>query len=368
MKKWLICVLVVIVTLMPLVSSCAWKPPEEGILLDLYIPAPPMTPAYNAMEATAKMLNDKHEWIQAAWKSYDTPDSVNDIFDELTPEEKKYALPWPTINFSFAMARAGAGPEIHKYTNEQTDLKFVGVVDQVAWGMLTADPDIKTFEDLAGKRIGTTDDGPGLPQVVLTEILRAAGVLEQVEYVPMGVLEMPGKWGATGTPGAEIDALWFGQAWENKDGDWTTGAFPFAVFLNMKQTYWVNLSQDIVDGVNAANVGFKLGAITIPKGSITVPPPEEGEPPEWVNPPEDATSLQWASALVAWDSTEEEVVYELLKFLFVDNLTEWSEKIDRPVSIESAARTLYPGLTEDAIHAGALKFYKEHGVEVKIPE
>ncbi len=70
--------------------------------------------------------------------------------------------------------------------------------------------------------------------------------------------------------------------------------------------------------------------------------------------------------MTAWDSTEEEVVYELLKFFAVDNLEEFVKIMSHPEIVELLATRGCLGLTKELIHPGALKFFEEHGVKVKL--
>jgi len=80
----------------------------------------------------------------------------------------------------------------------------------------------------------------------------------------------------------------------------------------------------------------------------------------------DATVLKWNNALTAWDTTDEELVYQLLKFFAVDNAEEWSEVMGSAQSPELLAGRGFLGLTKEMIHPGALRFYEEQGVEINL--
>jgi TRAP-type uncharacterized transport system substrate-binding protein len=239
---------------------------------------------------------------------------------------------------------------------------WIGTVDSQAWGMVTYDPDIKTFKDLAGKTIPGSTAHVGSPTTVLNAVLKAAGVLDQVTYKGGSPLDF-GKWMQSG----EIDALNQGQAREDEDGVWQTSPMPMGMILG-RQTYWVELTQEPVDKVNAdLMAGFDISVITIPKGAIFVPPSPLHDPENpTVNPPMDATVLKWDNALTAWDTTDEDLVYDLLKFFAVDNVKEFSEAMGGPQSPELLAGRGYLGLTKEMIHPGALRFYEEQGVEIKL--
>ncbi|MFC1945415.1 hypothetical protein ACFLWF_01530 [Chloroflexota bacterium] len=70
----------------------------------------------------------------------------------------------------------------------------------------------------------------------------------------------------------------------------------------------------------------------------------------------------YCSALTAWRDTEDEVVYELLKFI-VDNAAKF---VEGDVNISPNLETLprFPGLTRDLVHPGALCYYQEQGIEI----
>ncbi|MBW1769331.1 MAG: hypothetical protein JRJ65_20085 [Deltaproteobacteria bacterium] len=72
--------------------------------------------------------------------------------------------------------------------------------------------------------------------------------------------------------------------------------------------------------------------------------------------------MDFSTAICGWDSTDDEVVYELVKFLDEKSWL-WPEfSGGRPMSLARMSR--YPGLTEDMVHPAALEYYKEKGISI----
>ncbi len=334
-----------------------WLIPEEGIQLEWSTPAPVVATPYKSLEKIGEMLNGRHPWIKASWESTSYPEYFNETLDLLEPDAKKYHLCWDISSYDFQMAVAGGGPEVHNYANKHPDLRWVITGIPQGWGLFTYDPNIKSFKDLAGKTIG--DYNPdGTPHTLLMAILKAAGVLDQVKW-KYGDPTLFGPW----MWGGAIDALWNGQVFVTPDGRWGTNAYPNYDIWRYKQVYWVALTQDIVDKVNADPANdFDIGLVTVPKGAIFVP----GPPSPIVNPPADVSVLRWDGLETAWASTDEEVVYELLKFFAVDNLEAFATATDRQQSVQLLATRGCLGLTKELIHPGTLRFFEEQGIEIKL--
>ncbi len=79
-------------------------------------------------------------------------------------------------------------------------------------------------------------------------------------------------------------------------------------------------------------------------------------------PPEDTNMMFWIANLACWDSADEEVVYELTKFLD-ENRDEWERRAMNPGGIETLV-DIGPGFTEADVHPGALRYYTEKGYKL----
>ena len=180
---------------------------------------------------------------------------------------------------------------------------------------------------LAGKTVGLLhapeSEHWGSPTLLSHAILRDAwGIYNQVKKIPVGMPEI-GRIFAAG----EADASFHGIV------NIHSGKFvipgPLAALLKKQQYYWFSLSPTDVVRINAANLD-KIRLINIPSGSLVLPESSF----KTVNPPEDIRMADFCGALMAWRDTEDELVYELLKFI-VDNAA-----IAAPCPGRAAARRL----------------------------
>jgi len=303
----------------------------------------------------SELLNEFHPWIKASWKLVPLPDSVN-LADKLEPAKKKYIFPLACPTTDFLMARAGAGPPKHKYDREYTDMMFVGTIHRWGWTFLTPYPELaREPRKLAGRTVGVVNapesEHWGSPTVLTNAILRDAwDIYDKVKKIQVIAPDVGKAFAAN-----EADAIFWGRA-DDCSGKFTTAA-PFFGLLKEKQYYWIPLSQADVDKINATNV-WKIRLINVPKGSVSLP----GPPPKTVNPPEDVAMADFSGALTAWADTDDEVIYELLKFI-VDNANKFEEaKVH--ISPDLMSLSQFPGLTPDMVHPGAMRYYREQGIEI----
>lgn len=313
---------------------------RQKVNLEFYSSGPTGSLGYEICVATAQILKELHPWIDGSWEAMPLPDLVYAL-DALPPERKKHAFQGNMPSMDFPMARQGVAT---RYDRKFTDLKFLCTVNITGRGLLTYNQEIKTPRDLIGKRIATYPPTSSM-RVLSDAILRDGwGIYDQVE---LKVYEQRRLKEAL--LGGDIDAAFFAQAWEASEGKWDTPGF-VAEILEAKKTCWLSISQEDADRVGRKNA-WQLLRMLVPKGAL----------PGRDNPPEDVALPAYASAIVAWDITEEEVAYELVKLL-AENAESWSKHTNTPLYPDRLSQ--FPGLTEDMVHPGALRYYNEHNIKI----
>jgi hypothetical protein len=317
----------------------------KPVHLEFFSPAPAGTQNHLMDIAPVKLLNNFHSRITASWRAIPAPDHIHKIY-KLPPELKKYSLPI-VPNTDFMPARLGRGPAWHEYQREFTDLMFVASTGLVAFGVATYDPEIETPEQLVGKKIGVVPK-PSSLRVLIDAVIRDAWRINDkvtlIDCHPPEVRE--------GLLTGHMDATFRIQTWEAVD------KFEFLDpgIIEAKSTYWVGLSLEDIDRINKNNP-WKLHRVLVPRGALRAAGPK-------LDPPLDVGMAGFNTAICAWDSTEDDVVYELVKFLD-EKATLWPEYTNGcPLSLVRMSR--WPGLTEDVVHPAALKYYKDK--EIKIGE
>jgi len=314
-----------------------------------------MTPGEEMVKFLTALYDQEYPKISSTWKWLPLPVSVNKI-DEMPAEERKYSFAAFLPVTDFLLARAGGGPEKHKYAREYTDLLFVGNVTNGGWTFLTRDPELAADpRKLAGKVVGVINPPEarawGSPDLLAYSILKDAwGIYDEVDLVKVSLPEVGGMFDAE-----LIDAAFWGMA-NNMSGRYTIPP-PFYGTFQDNQYYWIPLTQADVDKINAANT-WKISLLTVPKGSIEIP----GPPAKTVNPPEDVTMCDFGGAFTAWEDTEEDVVYEMLRFI-VANADKIKEANLR-MQVDPEKMAQWAGLTKDMVHPGALRFYETLGIKI----
>jgi len=232
---------------------------------------------------------------------------------------------------------------------------FAGTVSKEGRTFITPDPELaRDPRKLAGKTVGLVyameADHWGSPMVLSLSMLRDAwGIYDEVKKVQVGMVDLSSAF-ETG----KADAVFCGVV-SNYNGKFAIPE-PLSALLKQKQYYWVPLSQTDVEKINATN-DYRIRLISVPGGSLTMAGPQI----KAVNPPEDVTMADFCVALTVWRDTEDEVVYELLKFI-VDNAAKFAEaNVHISPDLETLPR--YPGMTRDLVHPGALRYYQEQGIE-----
>ncbi len=312
--------------------------PHEIVNLEIYM-SPAGTPIYVEGIALADMLNELHPWLNAS--PIETLGAVDTIAttSNLPPQRRKYAVQLNSPNIQLIAAWQGDEPFKRKYT----DLKVLGKHTSAGFSFASYDPEIKTPQDLVGKRISSVPPFIPYGAIGIAMLKDAWGIFDEVtlsyhrppafkDVLTSGVADVLGSVMASISEGGSLRAAPYGLD-----------------FMGARQTYWINVTQEDIDKVNE-NYPWTAFLLVGPKGCL-------GED----YPPRDTGCIQTWTPITVWADMDDEIAYELLKFL-VDNAKEWSKRTHEEMTIEYL--TDLPGITEDSFHPGALRYYEEHGIKI----
>ncbi len=297
------------------------------------------SPAYEAALTLSEMLKEHHAWLKFSPMEGHSFANVHAI-DEFPPERKKYCLLNSLFSTEYTRALLGLPPWKRKFT----DLKVVMLESADGLTLVTYDSDIKTPKDLAGKKIGLFPKRASPNDMMLALLRDAWGILDTVKisyHRPMAMQDV--------LVTKVVDAVYGIVGVETAGGKF--GQTPFtANILAARTSNWINVTPEDIAKVNAKNP-WKVGLMKVSKDALGPG-----------SPPEDTGLISGVMGILAWDKTPEDVVYELVKFVD-QNAQEWSKRL-RGRRMDHGSIIAWPGLTEDMVHPGALRYYKEQGIRI----
>lgn len=290
---------------------------ERPERITLYSPAPPQIMLHAHNVELGERLQDCKVAKEVVVLPEALPASVN-LINQIDLAERPFHLPIMTTA-DFQTAIDDSAPEWHGYDRANTDLRFIARLYDVAFGIMSFDPDVKTPADLRGKRIGV----PPRPSAVrwLTEtLIRDGWQMEgQVEFVDLRPPDVMA---------AMRDGRIEATSW-NIMSETPSGYLPLMPPLNkMAGAHFIPISDDAIDRVSAEQ-GFETSGVRVDQG-------------------ESLQLLSFAQALAAWEDTPNELVSAI-----VSCLDEKSQIGFGPSDGLSANRLNWPGLSQDFIHPAA---------------
>ncbi len=342
-KVWLIRLSVVMLGLILLVASCApaeppppaEPSPHEVVNLELYTAMVGSDPYVMGL-AMAEMLEDLHPWLRATiTETMGSADAVHSA-DALPPQRRKnvmYLMVLPS--HEFVRASLGEPP----YKRPFTDLSIAMAVSHAGFGFATYNPEIRTPKDLIGKKVGVFPKGSAIVTFSDALLKDAWGIYDQVDLsynVPINFKDLM----ITGVLDATM-VISLGTPTVTPGG---FSASPYtSLVLGAKPTYWIPVIKEDIEKINQKHP-WKAGLMEVSKGAL-------GEN----NPPEDTGLISFAAQINCWDTADEEVVYEMVKFLD-ENMDEFARRTGRTLLVK-----LTPELPEERLHPGSQAYFKEKG-------
>lgn len=253
------------------------------------------------------------------------PDSINEIAT-LPSGKKSYHLPIVTT-LDFAPAISGTAPDWHSY-EENSDLRFVTGLYEVAFGVMVFDPVLNSSEDLVGKRIAV----PSRPSAVrwFAEALFRDGwkIEDQVTFVEMRPPEV-----ADALARGDVDAVVWNLMHQTPEG--YSPLLP--VLANLPNAKWIDADMATIEAINEANT-FTTAPVIVDLSTILgVTGKLEGT----------AQMMSFQQGLTAWSSTPDGLINDILDCMAVTDLPFGT---GQPVSAHAPP---WPGLKSEQIHSAA---------------
>ncbi len=310
--------------------------------IKLYSPAPGHTETHRHNVALADLITKSDVAMTACATSLAWPDSINRLSD-VAPESKAAQL--VLVNhFDFLCAVEQKGPDWHSYDRANTDLKFVANLFGGGIGFLTADPVIKSPNDVIGKRIYVLAR-PSAVRAIAEIVLRDGwGILDQVELLD-------------GQPalGSEASAIGNGDVLLVSTIE-TQGGYKLVAPLS-EGTYppmnWIDIDEQAINRMTAATGVTFDRRVHPPLKDRAHLPFDQGAEPE-------AGLVRFDEGLSAWDGTAPGVVAKLLS-LFVAEGNRWNESTGS-VPFDAKRLRNWSPLDDSYIHQGAKQFYTDNGL------
>ncbi len=339
-KNKLFIIVFLVLFWLSILTACAQgaAPGEHELInLDLFS-SQSRTTNYAIMAALADIANKQHPWLRISHAEGTTDLERIQLWDTAAADAKQKIL-WSMSPPGLAYALRGMEP----YPKKFEGVKIILQDEDIAHTFVTYNSQLKTPSDLIGKKLGTRSQGHGF-RIASDALLKDGwGILEKCDIVGLQT-------------GALKDGLITGMidAALCTNVNWGTDAVQISSYaqeiVSAKTTYWINISKEDVDKVNAATP-YLHGHFVLRKGSVgtNIPPADVGH-------------ISTASLLVCGQEVDDKVVYELVK-LIDENSKLFGEYI--PILAGGAMNGKFianaPMMTKDNVHPGAWKYYKERG-------
>ncbi len=339
-RMWLIgCSLILALVLVA--SGCAPKeaPTKEAVNLEWYAASPIVATPYQVALAISEMLKE-HPWLRASVVPGKSANGAIETSDALPPERRSLSFVAGTCTPAVGMVWEGMEPFARKYT----DIKLVMTLRHGTYTFVTYDPEIKTGQDFIGKNVGLYPMGSS-PTLLGAAVLRDAwGIWDKVTVSHHLVMDHKDLLVTN-----IIDVAFAGTVNKAAGGKWmVTGQMP--PLVTARKSYWIQNTEEDVRRINAANP-FTTWLVKVPKDAA-------GKD----MPPEDTNMLAFNTLMMCWDTVDEAIVYELVKFID-ENRDNWELRTMNSGGAEFLA-DFGAGYTEANVHPGALRYYKEKGISI----
>ena len=291
------------------------------------------TSAYTAAFAVGELLAKEHPWLRlSVTETTQASDAVKSVARDA--ELRKNSL-FPIASTTYVDATEGKGA----FKGKPVQIEILAMYKADALALVTLDPEIKSMQDLAGKRIALGSKGGAAPPYLA--YLKTAGIepkiIEHISWKPSAEALIDGK----------IDAAL------QTLGD--VSLDPYIPSSNLQQLQ-VKKGFHVIpfdkEMIRKTAENILVSPRTLPAGKLMNDAP-----------------LTVTLSFNAWGACPEfdpEIAYELAKFL-AEHADEFQEIDKKLASIKKMSLGSVP-MPPMSINAGAAKYYKEAGIPMGLEE
>ena len=297
---------------------------------------------YMAGVTMSELLNKKHPWLRATnLESAGTIENIKRDYDN--PKMKADTLRFG-VSIGYFTGRLGQAPFKKKYEGMKPIFSYA---ISTSGYFATTDPKIQTPKDLIGKKVGVGERGSAFLAETMFLLKDCWNVWDQIKPEYLGFK-------------AARDAFMDGLI----DVVYCPGNMPgknkYAIHPLMKNAlqlkkglHFIKLTkEDLMRGKEKA--GWPVSTWTVPAKSIN------GQLPV-----EDANVFTLQLLAWAYEGLPEEIVYEVVKTAH-QNIDSFHKAHAAMRIMSPEVMAWLPSVSEQDVHPGALKYYKEQGIPLSL--
>ena len=289
----------------------------------------------------SELINKNCPWLASG--SLETHGSIDNVKREADiPEKRARTLRGVTASVVWP-AKLGQAPLFDK----KYDLKMLFTFGIAFSVFATTDPNIKTVNDFKGKKVGVGDKGSSFNSEVRFMLQDCTNIWDTIKpewlsHVPASNAFMDGMIDVMYTP-----VFYFG-------GDKFMIHPQTAEALRMKKVYLLGITAEELEQ-GKKKTGWPASRIVMPAGAL----------PERVN--RDQPILSWVNTLGygAYADMDEKVAYEIVKIAH-QNMLKFAGFHACTKVMSPEVMAWLPVASEQDVHPGALKYYKEQGIKISV--
>lgn len=298
------------------------------------------TNGYVTAFALADVINKNSQWLRAT--AVETTGTIENARILQEQKEKRKS----TVSYMSLGARSKAMTGSPPFKSSYNGMKSISLVFGVVGAFWTLNPDIKTEQDLIGKRIAVGSKG-GTSALWPESIIRHGwGIGEKVKSIEY----LGYKGGADALRSGRVDAMFVNVTVGRPDKLWNIPPALRELLESVQKIYFIAVPPEVVDRARK-NSGLPLYPSVLPAGRLGSKQPHR--------------VTGYSYRLGWWADTElpDEIAYEICRVIY--------ENYEKLWTYTTALAGLNPKTMATASgdekdwHPGAAKFYGEKGIKIR---